>query len=175
MIASALAARWSPAYIGVGSNLDDPVAQVLGAMAACARVPQSLVVSYSRLYVSRPFGPIEQGDFVNAALGMLTQLTPEALLRELRALESALGRSSSRERWGPRVIDLDLLVFGRERRAATDLILPHPGIAERDFVLFPLGEIAPQLDIVELGRVSDLLGRVTNRGIQIHCETAAVA
>jgi 2-amino-4-hydroxy-6-hydroxymethyldihydropteridine diphosphokinase len=96
----------------------------------------------------------------------LTRLTPEELLAELRALERALGREPPRERWGPRVIDLDLLVVGREMRATESLTLPHAGIAARDFVLYPLADIAPELDVPGAGRVLALRNRVANRGLE---------
>jgi len=118
------------------------------------------------MYRTRPFGEVVQPAFVNAAAGLLTQSTPEDLLGALRALERELGREAPRERWGPRLIDLDLLVVGRETRATETLSLPHPGIAERDFVLYPLADIAPDLDVPGLGRVASLRERVANRGIE---------
>ncbi len=157
--------RWQPAYIGVGSNLEDPRTQVLTACARLAEVPRTRVVLTSRLYASRPFGPVPQPDFVNAVAGVLTQLDPEALLAQLRALESAMGRSAERVRWGPRIIDLDLLAFSSERRSDPSLTLPHLGIVERNFVLYPLAEIAPELELPGLGRVAELKGRVTSDGL----------
>jgi len=94
-------------------------------------VPLTRLVLSSRLYRSRPFGPIAQPDFVNAVAGVLTQLESAALLAALRALETALGRPARRERWGPRIIDLDLLCYAREQRSEALLTLPHPGIVER--------------------------------------------
>ena len=94
-------------------------------------------------------------------------LTPEDLLDALRVLEKQLGRQPPRERWGPRVIDLDLLVVGAEKRATDVLKLPHPGIAERDFVLYPLADIAPELEVPGLGRVGRLRERVANRGVKL--------
>ena len=157
--------RWQPAYIGVGSNLEDPRKQVLTACARLAEVPRTRVMLTSRLYVSRPLGPVPQPDFVNAVAGVLTQLAPVALLAQLRALESAMGRSAERVRWGPRIIDLDLLALGSERRSDPHLTLPHPGIVERNFVLYPLAEIAPDLELPGMGRVTDLKGRVTSDGL----------
>jgi len=159
-------ARWLPAYVGVGSNLSDPAAQVRHAFAALAKLPGTRLVASSPLYRTQPFGEVVQPAFVNAAAGLLTQRTPEELLADLRALERTLGREPPRERWGPRVIDLDLLVLGREIRATAELTLPHAGIAERDFVLYPLGDIAPDLDVPGLGRVAVLRERVANRGIE---------
>ena len=156
---------WRPAYIGVGSNLADPRAQVLSACAKLGHIPLTRLVSSSRLYRSRPLGPIAQPDFVNAVAGVLTQLDSAALLAALRALEAALGRPAQHERWGPRIIDLDLLSYAREQRAEPALTLPHPGIVERNFVLYPLADIAPDLDLPGLGRVAELAGRVTSEGL----------
>jgi len=158
-------ASWQPAYIGVGSNLSDPRTQVLSARWRLAQLPRTRVVLTSGLYISRPFGPVAQPDFVNAVVGALTQLDPSALLTELRTIETALGRPPEHERWGPRVIDLDLLSYGRERRSDEALTLPHPGIVERNFVLYPLAEIAPDLELPGLGRVAGLAGRLTTEGL----------
>jgi 2-amino-4-hydroxy-6-hydroxymethyldihydropteridine diphosphokinase len=160
------AARWQPAYIGIGSNLSDPGEQVRRALAALAGLPHSRFVVASPLYRSQPFGEVVQPAFVNAVAGLLTRRTPEELLEDLRALERTLGRAPPRERWGPRLIDLDLLVVGRESRATESLTLPHPGIAERDFVLYPLADVAPDLDVPGVGRVAALRERVANRGLE---------
>jgi 2-amino-4-hydroxy-6-hydroxymethyldihydropteridine diphosphokinase len=158
--------RWLPAYVGVGSNLAEPARQVSRALEALARIPDTLLVVSSPRYRTAPFGTVVQPVFVNAVAGLLTRLAPEELLAALRSLERELGREPPRERWGPRLIDLDLLVVGREVRASDTLKLPHPGIAERDFVLYPLADIAPDLDVPGLGRVAELLTRVANRGIE---------
>ena len=160
------AACWQPAYVGVGSNLDGPQVQVQGALAALGRIRDARLVVSSPLYRTVPLGEVAQPPFVNAVAGLLTQLSPEDLLVELRALERELGREPPRERWGPRVIDLDLLVQGRETRSSEALKLPHPGIAERDFVLYPLADIAPDLEVPGVGRVATLRARVANRGIE---------
>ncbi len=157
--------RWQPAYIGLGSNLEDPQRQVLRAWARLAGLPATLAVIRSPLYRSRPFGPVPQADFVNAVAGLLTRLDAGALLEALQALERALGRRRDGTRWGPRLIDLDLLVFGRERRADGQLTLPHAGIVERNFVLYPLADIAPDLDVPGLGRVSELKARLAPEGL----------
>jgi 2-amino-4-hydroxy-6-hydroxymethyldihydropteridine diphosphokinase len=157
---------WQPAYIGVGSNLDDPRAQVRRAFAKLAELPSTRVILTSPLYISRPFGPVTQPDYANAVAGILTQLEPYALLEGLHSIEVAQGRPQERERWGPRIIDLDVLVYGRQRLTDPQLTVPHPGIVERNFVLYPLADIAPDLDIPGLGRVIELKGRVTSEGIQ---------
>jgi 2-amino-4-hydroxy-6-hydroxymethyldihydropteridine diphosphokinase len=159
---------WHPAYIGVGSNLDDPRAQVLRAFEELAGLPKTRVVLTSPVYISQPFGPVKQPDFANAAVGLLTQLEPLELLEHLHKVEAALGRPEpdQRQRWGPRVIDLDVLVYGRERLGDPNLTIPHPGIVERNFVLYPLADIAPELEIPGLGRVTELKGRVTSAGLR---------
>jgi len=159
-------AIWQPAYIGLGSNLQDPRAQVLRACAALQTLAATRFVRLSPLYRSKPFGPVVQPDFINAVAGVLTQLDSRALLGELLALERALGRPAERERWGPRVIDLDLLVYGRERREEPGLTLPHGGIVERNFVLYPLCDLAPDLDVPGLGRVAELKGRLAPEGLE---------
>ena len=154
---------WWPAYIGVGSNIDDPGAQVARAVEHLRTIVQ--VVFVSPLYGSKPLGSISQPDFVNGVIGVLTQLDAPTLLKALRAIESALGRPEKHEKWGPRVIDLDLLVYARETRTDPELTLPHPGIVNRNFVLYPLADIAPDLDVPGLGRVAELKGRVAPTGL----------
>src|SRR3569833_111281 len=107
-------------------------------------------------------------DFADAAVGLLTQREPLALLEKLRKVEAALGRPEpeKRQRWGPRVIDLDVLVYGRERLNEPELTVPHPGIVERNFVLYPLADIAPDLEIPGLGRVTELKGRAPPAGLR---------
>jgi 2-amino-4-hydroxy-6-hydroxymethyldihydropteridine diphosphokinase len=163
---SAPVERWLPAYVGIGSNLDQPARQVVRAFDALAELSATRLITRSPLYRTKPFGEVVQPAFVNAVAGLVTQLTPEALLDALRGIERELGRAPPRERWGPRLIDLDLLVLGRESRASDILKLPHPGIAERDFVLYPLADIAPDLDVPGVGRVALLRQRVANRGVE---------
>jgi 2-amino-4-hydroxy-6-hydroxymethyldihydropteridine diphosphokinase len=158
--------RWVPAYVALGSNLDCPHEQVERAMAALEGLPDARLVLRSSLYRTRPFGPVEQPDFVNAAAGLLTRLEPAELLAQLKALEAQLGRERPVVRWGPRRIDLDLLVHGGARIVGPDLEVPHPGIAERAFVLVPLAEFAPDLVVPGRGRVLDLLARVDSAGLE---------
>jgi 2-amino-4-hydroxy-6-hydroxymethyldihydropteridine diphosphokinase len=158
---------WQPAYVGVGSNLAEPRRQVESACARLTQLRNTRRVRVSRLYLSRAFGPVAQPDFVNAVVGLLTQLSAPELLEEMRALETSFGRPTRRERWAPRILDLDLLCFGRERRADPTLTLPHPGIVERNFVLYPLADIAPDLELPGLGRVTELKARVTSAGLTL--------
>jgi 2-amino-4-hydroxy-6-hydroxymethyldihydropteridine diphosphokinase len=160
------ARRWVPAYVALGSNLDDPRLQVERAMGGLERLPQTRCVLRSSPYRSRPFGPVEQPDFVNAVAGLLTELEPASLLAQLQQLETHLGRERPAGRGGPRRIDLDLLVYGGARIAGPALVVPHPGIAERAFVLAPLAEIAPDLDVPGVGRVRALLARADCSGLE---------
>ena len=155
---------WLPAYVGLGSNLGDPVARLRAALDALAALPGVTALVASPFYRTAPFGPVPQPDFVNAVAGLLTTLDPEALHAALRALEQRLGRQPPRERWGPREIDLDLLVHGTARRDTPELTVPHPGIPQRDFVLYPLRDIAPDLLVPGLGAVRELAARVADRG-----------
>lgn len=155
---------WQPVYIGLGSNLGDSAAMIERAIAALHDPRELRLQSRSALYGSRPFGPISQGDFVNAVAAFLTTRSALALGEHLRALERSLGRVDRSQRWGPREIDLDLLVYGDLRLDDPLLTVPHPGIPERDFVLYPLNEIAPQLVIPGMGPVWQLAARVDDRG-----------
>jgi len=158
--------RWLPAYVALGSNLDDPRLQVERAMQELAGLPRTRCVLRSSLYRSRPLGPVQQPDFINAVAGLLTELDPAALLAQLQQLEAKLGRERPVVRWGPRRIDLDLLVHGTDTISQPGLEVPHPGIAERAFVLVPLAEIAPDLEVPGVGRVRNLLSRVDCAGLE---------
>jgi 2-amino-4-hydroxy-6-hydroxymethyldihydropteridine diphosphokinase len=157
--------RWYPAYVGLGSNLDDPAAQVRRALAALAHLPDSRLLRQSALYGSKPLGPAAQPDFVNAVGALLTRLEAGVFFAELRQLERTLGRTPPREHWGPRRIDLDLLVFGSLRLDTAELRLPHPGIVARNFVLYPLAEVAPELPVPGYGVAAELAARVSPSGI----------
>ncbi len=159
------ATRWIPAYVALGSNLDDPSVQVARAFTALAGLRGSRMVARSSLYRSRPFGPVAQPDFVNAVAGMLTTLDAATMLAELKALEERLGRDRPVVRWGPRRIDLDLLVHGNTHIDEPQIQVPHPGIADRAFVLTPLAEVAPDLDVPGVGRVRTLAARVDEAGM----------
>jgi len=145
----------SLAYVGLGSNLEDPVRQITHAFELLDEIDDSQVIARSSLYLSAPFGPVEQPSFVNAVALLDTKLDSQALLLSLQAIEDSQGRKRD-VRWGPRVLDLDLLVHGDREIDQPELRLPHPGIAERNFVLLPLREIAPDLVIPGLGRVADM-------------------
>ena len=145
--------HWYPAYVGLGSNLQMPTRQIETALELLDDIPRTRLEAVSSLYRSAPFGGIEQPDFVNAAAALLTQLEPSDLLARLQEIEARQGRERDDKRWGPRVLDLDLLVHASAVIDEPGITLPHPGIGERNFVLLPLLEIAPELVIPGLGRV----------------------
>ncbi|MBL0441125.1 2-amino-4-hydroxy-6-hydroxymethyldihydropteridine diphosphokinase [Aeromonas veronii] len=132
-------------FIAIGSNLSDPLGQARRAVAALARLPESLLVEASSFYSSRPMGPADQPDYVNAVARLNTRLAPLALLDQLQKIELEQGRVRKDERWGPRTLDLDLLLYGDQVINHERLIVPHYGMKEREFVLLPLAEIAPAL------------------------------
>jgi 2-amino-4-hydroxy-6-hydroxymethyldihydropteridine diphosphokinase len=148
--------HWWPAYIGLGSNLQGPAGQLDSAFDLLAAIPETRLIKRSSLYRSSPFGGIEQPDFVNAAAAMLTRLPARQLLSELQAIETRRGRERDGVHWGPRVLDLDLLVYADQAIDDAGLTVPHPGIAERNFVLLPLREVAPGLVITGLGRIDTI-------------------
>jgi len=147
-------------YIGIGSNLADPRAQVESGLQALARMPRTRFVRHSRLYRSAPWGNTQQPEFVNAAAQLETSLEPCDLLDELLRIERAAGRVRDGGRWGPRVLDLDILVHGERVLDEPGLRVPHAHLALRAFVLLPLAEVAPDLQVPGLGPIHSLLQRV---------------
>lgn len=151
-------------YVGLGSNLADPVNQVERALAALARLPETRCEAVSPLYRTPPMGPPGQPDYINAVAALSTTLAPHRLLDELQAIEHAHARRRA-ERWGPRTLDLDILLIGEKVLHDERLTVPHPGLAERAFVLLPLCDIAPDLEVPGQGRASSLLARLNPEGI----------
>jgi len=152
---------WTPAYIALGSNLNDPAAQLSAAIEYTKQIQNTRLVSQSSLYKSVPLGPQDQPDFVNAVVGVLTKLDAQSLLAALQAIETNMGRVPPAQRWGPRVIDLDILLYGDLRSDDATLQLPHPEMHRRNFVMVPLAEIAPSLVILRqgsVGRLAETLG-----------------
>ena len=146
-------ATWIPAYVGLGSNLDDPLGQVSTAAAGLGQLEETRLVRQSPWYRNPPMGPADQPDYVNGVVGLLTQLTARRLLEALESLEEAQGRRRKGERWGPRSIDLDLLLYGERQIDEPGLKIPHPGITRRPFVIGPLADISQDVLIPGLGRV----------------------
>jgi 2-amino-4-hydroxy-6-hydroxymethyldihydropteridine diphosphokinase len=160
----------SIAYIGIGSNLAEPQNQVQQAIEELGDLPQSVCPHHSSLYRSAPLvlekGALEKGgmdkgqdqpDYINAVAELETGLSPLDLLHELQQLEALHNRIRT-ERWGPRTLDLDILLYDTRIIESPELTVPHPGLYERNFVLYPLAEIAPDLDVPGAGLLSELLG-----------------
>ena len=145
----------TPAYIGVGSNLEDPRAQVAGALRELAELPRSRLVARSSLYRSAPLGYEAQPEFINAVARLDTELAAAELLARLQAIEAEHGRRRSFAN-APRSLDLDLLLFGEQRISGPELTVPHPRMHERAFVLVPLIEIAPDAQIPGRGSAAAL-------------------
>ncbi|MDD2723347.1 MAG: 2-amino-4-hydroxy-6-hydroxymethyldihydropteridine diphosphokinase [Methylovulum sp.] len=153
-------------YLGLGSNLAEPVEQVKSARHAIARISGVNELACSSLYRSLPMGPQNQPDYINAVMAISTRLSPQALLQNLQAIEKAHGRERKGQRWGARTLDLDILLYGELFIDLPELVVPHNGIAERPFVLMPLSEIAPHLIIPGKGRIDDLLVNCPMTGLQ---------
>lgn len=154
----------SLAYVALGANLGDPAATVRAAFAALSNLPESRLLRTSSLYRTAPVGLADQPEFINAAVALETSLAPEALLDTLFDIEARFGRLRA-ERNGPRTLDLDLLLYDDQTLDLPRLILPHPRLHLRAFVLYPLAEIAPALNIPGRGPVAAWLPAVANQGI----------
>ncbi|WP_417535004.1 2-amino-4-hydroxy-6-hydroxymethyldihydropteridine diphosphokinase [Marinobacterium stanieri] len=134
------------AYIGLGSNLDNPLRQVQDALKELQQLPQTKLVAQSSVYRSDPVGPAGQPDYINAVAALETELAPELLLDALQAIEQAHQRVR-KIHWGPRTLDLDILLYNNQVIETERLIVPHAWMLERNFVLWPLAEIAPELQL----------------------------
>ncbi|MDH5445777.1 MAG: 2-amino-4-hydroxy-6-hydroxymethyldihydropteridine diphosphokinase [Gammaproteobacteria bacterium] len=144
-------------YIGIGSNLDNPQNQVTSAIHELAQIPAIQQITASPLYSSTPMGPQDQPDYVNAVVEIHTTLEPLELLDQLQQIEAEHGRIRTTFRWGARTLDLDILLYGEEIINLARLEVPHPGLHERAFVLYPLYEINPNLSIPGRGKLDELL------------------
>src|SRR4051794_23796555 len=145
-------------YLGLGSNLDDPKAQLEAAIAALAKMPRTEVLRKSRTYVSKPWGKLDQPDFLNMVVEIRTGLAPHTLLRHAKRIEQEQGRIES-ERWGPRQLDIDILLFGERTIDTADLVVPHPRMWERAFVLRPLADLRPDMNLPAGQLIADMLAR----------------
>lgn len=153
------------AYVALGSNLDGPVRQVRSALAELDGLEDARLLAHSPLYRSPPLGPGGQPDYVNAVALLETTLDPHQLLDQLQAIEQRHGRERG-VRWGPRTLDLDLLLYGAQRIASPRLHVPHPELGKRAFVLVPLHDIAPDLQLPGLGPLVDLLPAPGDGGLE---------
>lgn len=153
------------AFIGLGSNLDDPRQQVLTAIQQLSELDGTKLLQRSSLYRSDPVGPANQPDFINAVVSIQTRFTPLALLDQLQAIEQ-LHRRVRKEHWGPRTLDLDLLLYDNQTMALPRLTVPHPFLTQRNFVLYPLAEISPELYLPDGSLLSTILARCLMGSLQ---------
>ena len=152
------------AYIGLGSNMNSPIKQIKSAIKSIEEIASTEITDVSSLYKSKPVGPQNQDDYINAVVKIETELMPYQLLECVQEIEKQHGRIRG-ERWGPRVIDLDILMYGNEIMIDQKLTIPHPEIHNRSFVLVPLAEIDSDCEIPGKGSVSDLLATIDKSNI----------
>jgi 2-amino-4-hydroxy-6-hydroxymethyldihydropteridine diphosphokinase len=152
------------AFVGLGSNLEGPAGQLRRAFLELAELPQTRLIRYSPLYGSTPLGPPDQPDYVNAVAMLETSLDAHSLLGELQAVEQRHGRERA-DHWGPRTLDLDLLLYGDEQIDSPRLQVPHPQMHRRAFVLVPLHDLAPDLELPGLGPLLDYMPDMQDPGL----------
>jgi len=148
------------AYIAIGSNLASPLEQMNAAVQALGDIPQTRVVALSSFYRTPPLGPQDQPDYLNAAIALETALSAEALLDNTQRIELQQGRVRKEERWGPRTLDLDIMLFGDAQIHTERLTVPHYDMKRRGFMLWPLFEIAPDLTFPDGEYLSALLAQL---------------
>ena len=153
-------------YIALGSNLNDPLAQAHQAIAALKQLPNTEVSNVSPFYRSKPLGPQDQNDYLNAVIKLTTSLTPIALLDELQAIEKSQGRVRKDNRWGARTLDLDILLYDNLMIDNERLTIPHYHMKNREFVLYPLFDISPDLILPDNDKLFNLLTKCPINGMK---------
>lgn len=153
------------AYIGLGANMSDPEQQLEQALTSLSEIPESSLEKYSSFYRSHPMGPQDQDDYINAVACLATALPPLTLLDKLQAIEQQQGRVRKDERWGPRTLDLDLLLYNNDIINLPRLTVPHYGMKVRNFVLLPLHEISPKLIFPDGTLLAELIKNISHEGI----------
>ena len=161
-------------YIGLGSNMTEPRAQISRALQALSQLSASRLLKHSSLYASKPMGPQNQDNYVNAVACLQTTLAPLALLAECQNIEQQHGRARNGERWGPRTLDLDILLYAQDIVQQPELVIPHYGMKQREFVLYPLHEIAPELRLPCGSSLVQLLELCPLNGLQKITVTAQI-
>lgn len=154
------------AYVALGANLADPKQQLIDALLALKAHPDFTLIKVSALYASTPMGPQDQPDYVNAVCQIESRISASETLQQLHAIEDNFGRQRIRH-WGERTLDLDLLLFGNERHDSTELMVPHPGLLERNFVLVPLHDIDPDKQLPNQRSVAEHCQMITQQGLHM--------
>jgi len=150
------------AYLGLGSNLQDPLLQLQQALLKLSLIPELRIIQTSSFYRTKPYGVAHQPDFINAVAQIETALVPHALLKTLLEIEKELGRVRE-QKWGPRIIDLDILLYEDQIINTPELTLPHPGLHQRSFVLYPLAEITPNLILPDGTSIQQFLKNASDK------------
>lgn len=158
-------------FIGLGSNLQQPLTQIRNALRELAQLSRSKLIKHSSFYETEPMGPVDQADYdqpgyINAVAELETELAPEELLDKLQSIETAHRRVRGDIQWGPRTLDLDLLLYGDETIETERLTVPHPGITERNFVLIPMVEISPELKLPDGRAIAELSACRDQHGVK---------
>jgi len=154
------------AWIGLGANLQQPLQQLKDAIQRLSLLAESEVLATSSFYRTPPWGDIHQHDFINAVVLISTRLQPLDLLHHLQAIETDMGRVRKGRRWGPRLIDIDILMYEQQQINSDELTVPHPHMHERAFVLLPLAELDAEIEIPGKGSVETCLTCVELDGIE---------
>lgn len=153
-------------YIALGSNLQDPLSQATRAISALQQIPQSKVVDISPFYRSKPLGPQDQNDYLNSVIKLKTSLSPIELLDQLQSIEKSQGRVRKDNRWGARTLDLDILLYDNLVINSERLTIPHYHMQHREFVLYPLFDITPNLTFPNGNKLTDLIAKCPRNGLE---------
>ena len=158
------------AFLGLGTNMGDRDVNLEAALAAIGGIPATTLLRRSPVYESKPWGKIDQPDFLNMVAEVTTQLEPHTLHRHLQKIERDMGRDEGGEKWGPRPIDIDLLLYGKRTLKTASLVVPHPRMWERRFVLRPLLDLEPDLMTPEGIHIARLLASddIASQGLLPH-------
>ncbi|MFP3028864.1 MAG: 2-amino-4-hydroxy-6-hydroxymethyldihydropteridine diphosphokinase [Arsenophonus sp.] len=154
-------------YIAIASNLNDPLQQVQLAIKELQQLPNTKTVAVSSFYKTKPMGLQDQPNYLNAVIALDTELFPETILEHTQSIELMHGRIRKTDRWGPRTLDLDIILYAQQIIQTTSLTIPHYGIKEREFMLYPLAEIAPKLIFPDGELLSDRLLLVAKNGLTL--------
>lgn len=156
----------SRVFIALGSNLGQPLQHANAAIAALKKIPQTVLIQHAPFYRSTPLGPQNQPDFLNTVIEVSTTLSAEQLLNYTQQIEHDLGRERKEQRWGPRTLDLDILLFGNQMINSERLIIPHYDMMNREFVLYPLFDLDPSLRFPDGSLLKDRIKAVDKKGLQ---------